>query len=484
LRTEDTIVAIATPLARGGLGVVRLSGARAADIAAQIVRPLSKRAPGGGSVSDGGAGAEVAFRPWRVHAAQIVDTDGAVVDEVLVSYFRRPHSYTAEDVVEISCHGAPVVLRYVVERCLSLSARLAEPGEFTLRAFLNGRIDLTQAEAVRELVDAQTLYQAKVAAQQVEGAVAHWICPWKKQLLDLIAQLEAGIDFAEDDVSVLTAEEIEGRLAGIEQGLCRIAESFQTGRVIHDGLTLAIVGRPNVGKSSLFNRLIQQDRAIVTAAPGTTRDLVAETVDIEGIPLRFIDTAGVRAASDEAESLGVKKSYQAAADSDVSLLVLDATCDIAEEDRDLFTRLFSSGKLLVVVNKCDQPARLTESLVREQLFALAGEPAGAEAHRIVFTSALTGEGIPEVKKAVLNVAAPAFSGSREPQFLTSVRQRKLVADAAAALAQARRANAENLPHEILLIDLYSALRHLDAMTGDTTTEDVLGQIFSHFCIGK
>ena len=278
MHTDDTIVAISTPPGRGGIGVVRLSGSQAFTIAGALVRTT--------------ADAE----PWRARLGELVDEAGEVVDEVVATWFRAPHSYTAEGVVEVSCHGSPVVLRFAVERALALGARLAEPGEFTLRAFLNGRLDLAQAEAVRDLVDAQTLYQARVAARQVAGAVARKLAPIKKQLVNLIALLEAGIDFAEDDVSVLPNDRILECIEGVRAPLAAFASSFRYGRVVQAGLSLAIVGRPNVGKSSLFNRLVERERAIVTAAPGTTRDLVSETINLEGIPLRLVDTTGIREA--------------------------------------------------------------------------------------------------------------------------------------------------------------------------------------------
>jgi tRNA modification GTPase len=464
---KDTIVAISTPLGRGGLGVVRLSGPQAAAIASSILRLHGE------------------LRSWAATRAELLDgTD--VIDETIVTFYAAPKSYTAEDVVEISCHGAPVVLRFIVERSLAAGARLAEPGEFTLRAFLNGRMDLTQAEAVRDLVEAQTLYQAKVATQQVDGAVSHWIAPWKERLVELIALLEAGIDFAEDDVSVLTAPEVAARLRALGQGLAEIAASFRIGRILHDGLTLAIVGRPNVGKSSLFNALLQKDRAIVTSTPGTTRDLVSETVEIEGIPLRFIDTAGVREAFDEAEAIGVRKSFEAAAESDLALLVIDGSAALAAEDRELIERLRALDKLLVVVNKNDMPSRWREAELRGCLENGAGTPKGIndKARPIVAVSALRQEGIARLREVILEAALPALSGGREVQYLTNLRHQALVSQAVEALDAARAAAGQNLPHEMLLLDLYNALRALNAITGETTVEDILTQIFSTFCIGK
>src|SRR5882757_2593704 len=320
---RDTIVAISTPIARSGLGVVRLSGSRSREIAESILR----------------FGGQAHWHTWTSALAELTDATGAVVDQVVVTFFEGPRSYTADDVVEISCHGAPVVLRLCVERAVENGARLAEPGEFTLRAYLNGRIDLPQAEAVRDLIDATTLYQARVAAQQIDGALSRRIRPLKEQLLELIALLEAGIDFAEDDISVASAEEILARLGPIGKSLRSLVSSFDAGKLVHQGFTLAIAGRPNVGKSSLFNRLLEQDRAIVTDIAGTTRDLVSEAISMEGIPVKLVDTAGLREGQDAIESLGIERSYQAMADADLTLLVLDLSTALTPEDRELLEKL-------------------------------------------------------------------------------------------------------------------------------------------------
>ena len=273
------------------------------------------------------------------------------IDEVVVTYFAKPHSYTTDDIIEISAHGSPVVLRHIVELCVAAGARLAEPGEFTMRAFLNGRIDLTQAEAVRDLIDSQTLYQAKVAAQQLEGALSRRLQPMKKELVELIAMLEAGIDFAEDDVSVLPdATILETHRIPSTRRSGSLNASFGYGKIVHEGLTLAIVGRPNVGKSSLFNCLVEQERAIVTATPGTTRDLVTETVAIGGIPVQLVDTAGIRKAVDEAELMGIQKSMEALADANLILLVHDASQPWTEEDEDLLHQV-RDRDLVVIENK-------------------------------------------------------------------------------------------------------------------------------------
>ena len=336
MNIDDTIVAIATPPGRGGIGVVRIAGPQARQIAEPMLRLRHEMEPGRAIF-----GELVEPSPEHVGTAapgcpaERSAASRSRIDEVVVTYFAKPHSYTTDDIIEIAAHGSPVVLRHIVEMCISAGARLAEPGEFTMRAFLNGRIDLTQAEAVRDLIDSQTLYQAKVAAQQLEGALSKRLQPIKQKLVELIAVLEAGIDFAEDDVSVLPDPVILERIAAVRQPLEQLAATFAYGKIVHEGLTLAIVGRPNVGKSSLFNRLVERERAIVTATPGTTRDLVSETVAIGGIPIRLVDTAGIRQALDEAESIGIRKSMEALADADLVLVVLDASQPASDEDEEL-----------------------------------------------------------------------------------------------------------------------------------------------------
>ena len=391
------------------------------------------------------------------------------IDEVVVTYFAKPHSYTTDDIVEIAAHGSPVVLRHIVELCIAAGARLAEPGEFTMRAFLNGRIDLTQAEAVRDLIDSQTLYQAKIAAQQLEGALSKRLQPIKQKLVELIAVLEAGIDFAEDDVSVLPDATILERIATVRRPLDQLATTFAYGKIVHQGLTLAIVGRPNVGKSSLFNRLVERERAIVTSTPGTTRDLVSETVSIGGIPIQLVDTAGIRQALDEAESIGIRKSIEALADADLVLVVLDASQAAASEDEDLL-RQTEERPNIVVGNKCDLVSNARSS---------TGDRSGQ-----IRVSALTGEGIPELRAEILRHVGGESASSVEPGFLTNVRHQGLVQESLAALGAATNAVAGKVPHEMLLLDLYNALRPLDAVTGATTADDILNLIFSTFCIGK
>jgi tRNA modification GTPase len=451
---DDTIVAIATPTGRGGIGVVRISGPQAREIANPMLRLKHDLEPGRAILGE-------LVEPCRAgvpHEPRI--------DEVVVTYFAKPHSYTTDDIIEIAAHGSPVVLRHIVELCVAAGARLAEPGEFTMRAFLNGRIDLTQAEAVRDLIDSQTLYQAKIAAQQLEGALSRRLQPVKQKLVELIAVLEAGIDFAEDDVSVLPDAAILERIATLRQPLQQLAASFAYGKIVHQGLTLAIVGRPNVGKSSLFNRLVERERAIVTATPGTTRDLVSETVALGGIPIELVDTAGIRQALDEAESIGIRKSMEALADADLVLVVLDASQPESSQNEDNELVRHAEGRPAIVVgNKCDLG------------IAFHSRP-------LLYASALTGEGITKLRAEILRHIGGEAGAQSEAGFLTSVRHQSLVQESLAALNAAGNAVGAKVPHEMLLLDLYSALRPLDAITGATTTDDILNLIFSTFCIGK
>jgi tRNA modification GTPase len=475
---DDTIVAIATPPGRGGIGVVRLAGPEARKIAEPMLRLKHDLNPGHAVF---GELLEPADEHVRTAApgCPAKQSSAARIDEVVVTYFAKPHSYTTDDIVEISAHGSPVVLRHAVELALARGARLAEPGEFTMRAFLNGRIDLTQAEAVRDLIESQTLYQAQIAAQQLEGALSRRLQPIKQELIELIATLEAGIDFAEDDISTLPADQILQRVALVRAPLEELAATFAYGKIVHEGLTLAIVGRPNVGKSSLFNRLVERERAIVTATPGTTRDLVSETVAIGGIPVKLVDTAGIRRALDEAESIGIRKSMEALADADLVLVVVDASQPLADEDKQLL-----SQATIAVENKCD-----IKTHVGTAAAGCLGEQGSAEGRSTnkpprVRTSATTGEGIPELRAEILRHIGGEAGASAETGFLTNLRHQERVRESLAALEAARVAVENKVPHEMLLLDLYSALRPLDEITGATTTDDILNLIFSTFCIGK
>jgi tRNA modification GTPase len=478
---DDTIVAIATPPGRGGIGVVRLAGPEARNIALPMLRLKHDLEPGSAVFG------ELVEPKEHVGTAApgcpAEQSSAGRIDEVVVTYFAKPHSYTTDDIVEISAHGSPVILRHAVELAITRGARLAEPGEFTMRAFLNGRIDLTQAEAVRDLIESQTLYQAKIAAQQLEGALSHRLQPIKQKLIELIATLEAGIDFAEDDISVLPGDQILQRIALVRTPLEELAATFAYGKIVHEGLTLAIVGRPNVGKSSLFNRLVERERAIVTATPGTTRDLVSETVAIGGIPIKLVDTAGIRRALDEAESIGIRKSMEALADADLVLVVFDSSHPLANEDEQLLNQV-ADRPAIAVENKCDLLKNHVGTAAPGCPAEQSSAAAGANKPPRVRTSATTGEGIPALRAEILRHIGGDAGAPTETGFLTNLRHQERVRESLAALSAARAAVENKVPHEMLLLDLYNALRPLDEITGATTTDDILNLIFSTFCIGK
>ncbi len=461
---NDTIVAIATAPGRGGIGAVRLSGPRAVAIAESMLRLRRPLAAG------------------RARFAEVLDLsapDGSnVLDEAVVTYFAAPHSYTSEDVVEIAVHGSPVLLAAVVRGSVALGARLPRPGEFTERAFLSGRLDLTQAEAVEDLVSATTLEQARTAARQLGGALSRQVTPVKQQLVSLIAGLEAGIDFAEDDLELMAEPEIAAQIAATEAPLRALEASFRYGRMLREGFRLALVGQPNVGKSSLFNRLIERERAIVTAEPGTTRDPVEERMEIEGIPVELVDTAGLRATDNEAEAMGVAKSHEAIAEADLVLLVVAADQPLGATDLSLLadTDGTRAAKLVLVANKIDlaiQPSVAECSLPE----ALRGQVT------LVETSALTQCGLPALRQTIRN-ALGSTPPSADTATVTNLRQHQAIEASLTALAAAQRAAAAKMPHEMLLLDLYEALSALDQLTGTTTPDDVLELIFSRFCIGK
>lgn len=489
LLENDTVAAIATPIGRGGIGVVRLSGPAAQTIAEQI---LSLRNP---------------LQPGRVRYGLLLDETGRRIDDAIVTLYRAPHSYTGEDVVEIATHGAPVVLEWVIAQTSRAGARLARPGEFTERAFLRGRLDLTQAEAVRDLIDAQTLAQARLAAEQMGGSLAREVRPLKQQLVHLIAALEAGIDFAEDDLETLPYPEIAASVTRMLPPLQALLRSFAHGRLLREGIRLAIVGKPNAGKSSLFNRLLARDRAIVTPVAGTTRDIVSERLVLDGIPIELLDTAGLRETDDEVERIGVARSYEAIADADLIILVIDCT---AEPDTPLngplapdtllsgpvvqqITKVQAAAHrrpLLVVYNKVDllhgrrPPVAQPGSEHREPQSLDSAQHPGEQTPEHVFASAVTGEGMDDLQSAILRLSSGDAAVQKDTAMLSNLRQHDSIARCLAALSEANVATQTQTPHEMLLLNLYEALQSLNELTGETTPDDILNLIFSTFCIGK
>lgn len=452
---DDTIAAIATPKGKSGIGVIRLSGGDSRRIVEAVC---------------GCRGNGLRNRTTRLRRISHPKT-GEVLDQAMVTYFRAPRSFTAEDVVEIGCHGSPVVLEAVMAALLEAGARLATPGEFTLRAFLRGRIDLVQAEAIRDLIEAKTLFQARVARQQAEGSLSRRLKPIKELLVRLISLLEAGIDFADDDVPVLAEEAILDQMRPVVAALQELEEGFGRGRLLSDGITVAVVGRTNVGKSTLFNTLLSQERAIVNERPGTTRDVVAEDAQLGGIPVRWLDTAGIRSSTDPVERIGMDKTREVLADADRLLLVLDGSVEQAEEDRRLLEELKQHACCLVI-NKIDLPQRWS------------GDRLGDMEAPVVRVSALTGEGVETLRQVLLQDLGQGKAEAEGGSLVTNLRQQERIGQALKALKRADGAVEQGLPHEVILLDLHAALRALNELTGETGIDDILGRIFSTFCIGK
>ncbi len=455
---RDTIVAIATPPGRGGIGVVRVSGPNALRIATLFVTGLRAGAEG-----------EPALEPRRATFARLHTPDGAA-DHVVVTYFPAPRSYTGEEVVELSGHGSPVLLRSIVRAAMNAGARLAEPGEFTLRAFLHGRIDLVQAEAVRDLVDAVTPLQARAAYDQLEGTLTAEIGAIDRRLFDLVVRLEASLDFPEEGYHFIGSGEASAEIEGIGAALDALLATAARGRLVREGLHVAIAGKPNVGKSSVFNALAGTARAIVTEIPGTTRDLLTETIDVDGIPMTFVDTAGIRGGSvDPVEIEGIARAGAARAVAHAILVVLDRSRPLDEDDRVLLES--TSGRPRVVaMNKADLPGGWSADSLA------AGES------NTVSISALRGDGIDALRLAL----ARAASGepTRDVPTITNLRHEELLRGARSSLAQAAKAAEANAPEEFVVADLNEARRRLEEVTGARAAEDVLREIFSRFCIGK
>lgn len=453
---SETIVAAATPPGRGAIKLIRVSGPASRNLVGRRLPPSL-------------------HRPWRPRHSSLtdfLDRDGKRIDQVLVTFFAAPASYTGEDVVEISCHGSPAVEAQIVNGLLEAGARLAQPGEFTLRAFLNGKMDLVQAEAVRDLIRSQTVHQARVARDQLDGKLSRLLRSAKERLVRIISHMETGLEFVEDPVEPDSRDDLLRDLGRIVGRIRRLEESFRVGRVLRDGFTATIVGRPNAGKSSVFNALCRSERAIVSTLPGTTRDAIDQTVDLEGIPMQLVDTAGIRTARSPVERLGVRKSLDYVGASDLTLFVVDRSRGFSAEDARIWTELKDTPYLLVV-NKVDLEAVLRIPSKLES---------GARCRSDV--SALTGEGLDALRRAIRKAVAPESDWDRERVVITELRHKECLQRARQRLCEGMKGYRDGLSEEFPLYHLRGALSELDAVTGETTVEDLLGQIFSTFCIGK
>lgn len=452
----DTIVALSTPPGRSGIGIIRISGRQALDILRQLA--------GSPAFSP---------QPNLLTLTKIIDpVSNVVLDQGLVCFFKAPHSFTGEDVVELHCHGAPVVLRAVVDAVLKLNARMADAGEFSLRAVMHGKMELTEAEAIRDLIDAQTDEAARQANRQLEGEISNRLKPAKEELLKIIVRLESSLEFVEDDLPAVEQDQIISSLQKLHRELSALAGTFSRGRLLHDGLTVTLVGRPNVGKSSLFNSLLGHGRAIVTAIPGTTRDTINESVEMNGIPVMLVDTAGIRSSSDEIEMIGVDRTRAKAADADLIVAVIDGSQALDEEDLNVLEAVQTKPHV-IAVNKSDLK-NFSAARCEQHVSQTAGS---------ISVSAKTGAGLEELRAAILSPFQNGNS-SAEGLLITNARHYDRLTRAVDGITSAEKSARERASEEIILVGLHNALRFLGQITGETTTEEMLGQIFSTFCIGK
>jgi tRNA modification GTPase len=453
---NDTICAVSTPAGEGGIGIIRVSGGQALDVAARIFRPK-----GGGDLRN--------TKSHRIHYGHVVDPEnGESVDEVLLSVMRSPATYTREDVVEINCHGGMAPLWRTVRLLLAAGARQAEPGEFTKRAFLNGRIDLAQAEAVMDIIRARTEMSLRAANEQLRGGLSKQVSAVREQLVGMMAGVEAGVDFPEEEIETPAGGSLPDALGKTIEEIDSLLRSYAFGRLLREGIAATIVGRPNVGKSSLMNALLQQDRAIVTAVPGTTRDVIEESLNIEGVMVRIIDTAGIRDTHDMVEAEGVKRSLAAIEAADVAIVVLDGSEALHEGDKKVL-RSVHGKNTIVVINKADQPRRIGAEVGLEQA---------------VMVSCSTGEGLDKLRSAVAGMVKQGKTAASEHTWAVNDRHRTALEKTRSSLKKALASAKDRQSPELIAVDLRDALDHIGLIIGATYTEDILDRIFNDFCIGK
>ena len=450
---NDTIVALATPPGRGGIGVIRLSGPGSLRILQKLV-----------------AGDDFHPEPNVLTLRSLIDpATNETLDRALVCYFKAPHSFTGEDVVELHCHGSPILLRTIIDVALTLDARMATPGEFSLRAVANGRMKLSEAEAIRDLVDAQTDAAARQATRQMKGEISHALQPLQDELLKIIVRLESSLEFVEDDLPLIEQDQIVASLRDLRSECDRMASTFSRGRLLRDGIRVTLIGRPNVGKSSLFNSLLGRGRAIVTDIPGTTRDSITESMGVDGVPLIVTDTAGLRVSTDQIEAIGVDRTRREAAESDLLIVVIDGSVSLTEEDHQVLSEAVNR-RYIIALNKND--------LVGFSATRITDDPSS-----IVSVSAKTAAGLDRLRAAILE---PFTNGNAngEGLLITNARHHDLLTRTIDAIRSSENLLLDHASEEIILVGLLNALRYLGEITGETTSDEILGKIFSTFCIGK
>jgi len=457
---EDTIVAIATPVGEGGIGIVRLSGPLSIKIADDIFAPKSE-----GRVSE--------FKTYTTHYGHVIDKNKNVIDEVILTVMRAPASYTKEDVVEINCHGGIQALRKVLALVVKSGAKVAEPGEFTKRAFLNGRIDLAQAEAVLDVIRAKTEGSLKVAMNQLDGELSKSVNAIREDLLDIASRIEASIDFPEEDVGPDDKIDLSGKAEAIIKKLKGLVDSYEEGVILREGLLAIICGKPNVGKSSLMNLLLKRDRVIVSPVPGTTRDAVEETINLKGVPIRLVDTAGISVAKDILEKESVKRSKKYLKMADIALLVLDASTAMDRKDKEI-GRLIGDMKKIVIINKSDLRRKIDIAEVRS-LF---------KGDKIVEISVEKKSNIGKLEEIIIDTVYSGSFTQGESAIITSARHKASLDKAHRSMLSVKKAITRELSPELLAIDIKDAIYELGLIVGKSVSEDILDRIFERFCIGK
>lgn len=455
----DTIAAISTSIGESGISIIRVSGSKAIKVVSKIFKGKNDR-----SLDD--------IKSYSMRYGNIIESKtGDIIDEVIVTFMKGPRSFTAEDTVEINCHGGYVVTKKILEEVIKAGARMAEPGEFTKRAFLNGRIDLSQAEAVIDIIRAKTELSAKSAVLQSEGKISREISELRKHLLEIIAHIEATVDFPEEDLEEATADEVSGNLNDIICKLDNLISAADEGRIIREGVNTVIVGKPNVGKSSLLNTLLDENRAIVTEVPGTTRDIIEEYINLDGVPIKIIDTAGIREAHDIVEKIGIEKSREKIDEADLIILMLDLSRKLDNDDMEIINYI-KNKKYIVLLNKNDLNAKMD-----------INDLSILNSKYIIQTSTITGSGIDKIKECIKELF---FKGKIKPKdlFITNVRHKEAVIRAKESCEYALKCLIDTSSIDLASIDIRNAWRYLGEITGDTLEEDIINKIFSEFCLGK
>ena len=456
---DDTIAAIATSPGEGGIGIVRISGNKSLEVVESIFKSMSNK-----KIGD--------YNPRTLVYGHIFK-ENEIIDEVLVSYMKKPYTYTKEDVIEINCHGGFISVKKILELILSNGVRLADAGEFTKRAFLNGRIDLSQAEAVIDIIKAKTDLSYNIAQSQLEGNLSGEIKKLRNKVTEILAHVEVSIDFPEEDIEHITYDTLYNKSLELKKEIINLYETSESGKILRDGLKTVIIGKPNVGKSSLLNAILKESRAIVTDVPGTTRDVIEEFVNIKGIPLKIIDTAGIRETEDIVEKIGVEKSKEFFEKADLVILMLDASSELTEEDIEILSKL-ENKKVITLINKTDLPSKIDEGIIKKYV----------QENRIIKISALEKIGIDKLEDEIANMVYMGKVTQQSSVIITNVRHKDALSKAINSLSDAIRGIEDRLPLDFVEVDFKNIWSYLGEVSGDTVSEDLLDTIFRDFCIGK